>query len=87
MSTEWPFAKITVPITIDEITAVTLKNRMDAAAERMMQDMNRSLYGDWIEPRKVMSWQRNVTRAKIYLNRIADAWLVLTGRADIDGGY
>lgn len=87
MSAEYPFAERSGSINIDEITAVTLRNRAAATAHQMMSNMNISLYGDRAEPPRLTAWQHFFKRAEIYRNRIADAWLVLTGRAEIDGGY
>lgn len=87
MSTEWTFTNRTALVVIDEIATVTLRNRLDDVERRLTMDLNMSLYGDRAEPPRLTARQRFFKRAEIYRNRIADAWLVLTGRADIDGGY
>ena len=71
----------------DDRVTTTIKNRINAAYEQMAHDMNTSLYGDREPPRPLTWLERLRRRANIYRNRIGDAWLVLTGRADIGDGY
>jgi hypothetical protein len=71
---------------MNELIATTLKNRVSVTAEQLMLNMNMIMYAD--APSPPPSWhERAMRRMSMYRNRITDAWLVLTGRADIGDWY
>lgn len=73
-------------ITMDDLTAVTLKNRMNAAYEEVTRNMNSSLYGDMLKSYVPSTrWQRLQRTLRAFPGRVRDAWLVLKGEADIYG--
>jgi hypothetical protein len=61
-----------------------LQKRMDESVEQMASNLNASLYANHhYEPVHHSRWKRFIDRIAVYRYRISDAWLVLTGRADI----
>ena len=65
-------------IEMNDLIETTIKNRMDA----MARNLSIGLYGDYGPP--PTRWQRIKRLPSHYFRRISDAWLVLTGRADIE---
>jgi hypothetical protein len=63
---------------MDDLIETTLRNRTDAIARKI----NATLYGDY-GPHPTR-WQRIKILPSHYRRRITDAWLVLTGKADIE---
>ena len=62
-----------------------LNARMHDAYAEMVKNMNADLYGDHTAPpRKPLTFRERLT---IVRERIHDAWLVLTGRAEIGDGW
>lgn len=78
---------VDVAIDSDSIIATMLKNRVNAMSERLANDLNFNLYADRGEPEKLTIRQRLACRLQLYRSRIQDAWLVLTGRAEIGGDW
>lgn len=76
---------IGVEMDMDSIVATTLKNRVQRVD--LTRDLNFNLYGDTGEPEKLSLYQRLTRRVQTYRSRIQDAWLVLTGRAEIGGDW
>jgi hypothetical protein len=62
-----------------------IKSRIDATYAEMERMLSTSLYGDDPDIEPPTRWQRLKYYVLARLRRIHDAWLVLTGRADI--GY
>lgn len=58
-----------------------LRNRVDAAFKQMRKNLSTSLYADRPDDPPMPPTIRQ--RIRRYLNRAHDAWLVLTGRAEI----
>lgn len=71
-----------VEIVAPELRA-EMRDRMSASFEQMRRDLNTSLYADgpYVSPPPLTMRQR----ARRFLDRAHDAWLVLTGRAEIGG--
>lgn len=86
---EFSHKEIGVPMTLaDDIVATTINNRIDATYGAMIESMNKSLYRDMVATMPVPSLRRRVSaRVQAYYRRITDAWLVLTGQADIGDGW
>lgn len=78
---------VSIDVDMDSIAATTLKNRMSIMADRITSDLTFELYGDHGEPQKLTIRQRLTRNLNLYLTRFQDAWLVLTGRAEIGDGY
>lgn len=82
---------VSIDADMDSIAATTLKNRMSVMADRITSDLTFDLifelYGDHGEPQKLTIRQRLTRNLNLYLTRIQDAWLVLTGRAEIGDDY
>jgi hypothetical protein len=80
---------VDMPI-MDDIINTTLKNRVNVVYEQMARNMNTSLYGDRMPS---IAWSdrpwlwRVGWRLRARALRMRDAWLVLTGKADIDDDY
>ena len=69
----------TVIITAE--TADMITKRMNAAFKQTSEALNASLFSGVPIPAKPLTWRDDVRRR---LDRVRDAWLVLTGKADID---
>lgn len=67
-----------VPIPLPPDVELPLHKRMNAAYAVMHADMTRSLYGNDSVP-----FTPRKRRIRDFLDRAHNAWLVLTGRADI----
>lgn len=86
MDDRWPYTFYTTPIEISDREAVIMRERLDAAYEEMARNLNTSMYADGPplpKPTRVQRWRRRVT---LLGTRMRDAWLVLTGRAEIGDG-
>lgn len=71
----------------DDLVAVALKARMQATYDEMARNMALSMFGDREPPRPLTMMERLRRKTNVYRQRVADAWLVLTGRADIGGDW
>ena len=69
----------TVIITAE--TADMITKRMNAAFKQTSEALNASLFSGVPIPATPLTWRDDVRRR---LDRVRDAWLVLTGKADID---
>jgi hypothetical protein len=73
-----------IPMNVSHEMYDLLQKRMEESAEQMASNLNASLYADHpSEPIRYSRWKRFSDRIAVYRYRISDAWLVLTGRADI----
>lgn len=81
---EWVHRELAVVgPTIDEITAVTLKNRINSSFDSITRSMSMTLYGDsagYVPPTRWQRWRRYWAE---FPERARDAWLVLKGNASI----
>lgn len=85
--TDFEHKQVVANITTDELIDVTIRNRMNAVYAQMSRNINASLYGDH-EPSHSLTWMERLwRRGNIYRRRVVDAWLVLTGKADIGGDW
>jgi hypothetical protein len=86
--TDYEPKQFSVPITFtDELIATTIKSQLNAVYKQITLDMNTQLYGDRDPPRPLTFLERQRRRIGIYRQRVADAWLVLRGKADIGDGW
>jgi hypothetical protein len=73
-----------IPMNVSHEMVDLLQKRMDESVEQMARNLNASLYYDRpSDPIYHSRWKRFIDRIAVYRYRISDAWLVLTGRADI----
>lgn len=77
---------VAIPM-IDDLIAVTIRNRSQAAAEQMIKDFNKSLYGDTLPYVRPSLFNRIKDNLRVYRNRVSDAWGVLTGRLEIGSDW
>jgi hypothetical protein len=63
---------------MSDLIETTIRNRF----ARMAEQLNTGLYGDREPP--PTCWQRMKRTFRYYCRRVSDAWLVLTGKADIE---
>jgi len=72
---------------LEEITREALIKRINNSYSEMERLLSTSLYADGPAAPKPTRRQRFVRYLSVRRDRIRDAWLVLTGQADIDGGW
>lgn len=73
-----------IPMNVSPEMVDLLQKRMDESADQMASNLNASLYSDRpSDPIRHSRWKRFTDRIAVYHHRISDAWLVLTGKADI----
>lgn len=85
--TAWKHKQIASTIELTDLEATTIKAHVNAAYEQITRDLNISMFGDWVPPCPLTRMERLRRRFNIYWTRAHDAWLVLTGQADIGGDW
>jgi len=90
LSDYWTQKQTVANIDLSELTATMIKNRSARIAEGLHNEnvlLSRLLYADtikWCDRSLSYRMKWHVTRAA---SRVRDAWLVLTGQADIGDDY
>lgn len=65
----------------------SIHRRINEAFERTRNQIQINMYGD-VEPEKPLTRKQLIShRFRLYVSRVHDAWLVLTGKADLYDGY
>jgi|HubBroStandDraft_6_1064221.scaffolds.fasta_scaffold00050_8 hypothetical protein len=73
-----------IPMNVSHEMTDLLQKRMDESVEQMARNLNASLYSDRpYDPIYHSRWKQFMDRIAVYRYRISEAWLVLTGKADI----
>jgi hypothetical protein len=75
-----------IPVS-DELRLLTIKFAVDSAYKQMQRNLNTQLFGARKPPKPSTRRQRWANRARMYRERVKDAWLVLTGKADIGDSW
>ena len=81
MMCEYKHQQIGTTIKITGESADLITKRMNAAFKQTSEALNASLFSGVPIPVRPLTWRDAVRRR---LDRVRDAWLVLTGKADID---
>lgn len=89
---DWKIKEHAVPVgtrlTMDDLAAITIKNRMDAMYAEVERNMKSNLFADmmksYVPPTR---WERWRALLRVFPERVRDAWLVLKGEAEIGRDY
>lgn len=77
---------VAIPM-MDDLIAMTIRNRSQAAAEQIIKDFNTSVYGDRLTYVRPSLFNRIKGTFMVYRDRTSDAWGVLTGRLEVGSDW
>lgn len=89
LGNQWPMREHAVAITVDAPTMARYKELSEATRKAMEKHLVEqifapSIFDDMMADSRPPTWRETFA---IYRERVHDAWLVLTGRANIGDGW